>query len=130
VELGWMLSAFEFKKRFFEESDDLEKIKLAIREERVFIWTRKDQENLGLEFLQPILDLPPGHPIQRKPRESGGPGDPEVVIMKYEYEEFGEKSQIYMKAFYSFDGGIDVELEVQSLRKVNRLSFKKGGESG
>jgi hypothetical protein len=121
-----VLSPHEFKKKFFEESSDIEKIKLAIREEKFSIWNRIDQETLGQEFLQPILNLPSNYPVQKKSRQSGGSGDPDVVILKYVYEEFGEKSQIYMKAFYAYDGSIDVELEIQSLKKSSS-NEKKGG---
>jgi hypothetical protein len=123
-----MLSAAEFKQQFFEESSDLKKIKLAIQEKHYSIWTRENPENFGPEFLTPILELPEDYPIERKSRESGGPGDPDVIILKYDYIEFGITTRIYLKGYFRYDGGLDVEFEIQSLKETtSSLKVISGG---
>jgi len=122
-----MLSAAEFKRQFFDESNDLRRIKLSIREEHFSIWTRTNPSNLGPEFLAPILELPDDYPTRRAPRKSGEPGDMDVIILQYEYREFGSVLPIYLKGYFKYDGGLDVEFDIQSLKKDTPLRIVKGG---
>lgn len=106
----------EFTRRFRAAATDLERIKLAVREDRYTIWTRHDKANFPEEYLTPILALPDKHPVTRHARKSGGEGTDYVVELKYDYRGMGRKMPIYMKGYFSKDGHLVIGLEVQSLR--------------
>ena len=107
----------EFTRRFRTASTDLERIKLAISEDRYTIWTRQDKPNFPEEYLLPILSLPAKHRVTRSPRKSGTEGFEYVVQLKYLFRGAGKSIPIYMKGYFSKDGHLVLGLEVQSLRQ-------------
>lgn len=111
------LSDAEFSAKFFAAATVLEKIKLAITEDRFSFWFRPNNPNLPEEYLQAILDLPANHPTKAKPRKSGDVGLPQVYEMTYPYVRMGIVVSIYFKGYFETEGGLVVELRVQSLRK-------------
>ena len=114
---SYVLSDKEFKAEFLTQATDLQKIKLAIRENRYTIIARRDKPNLSYEFLQPVLNLPVQHPVQKKLRESGRRGGPLVLIVRYKYEGMGQELHIYLKGYFAHDRLLNIEFEVQSLRQ-------------
>jgi hypothetical protein len=111
------LSKEEFTKQFRKAHTDLERIKLAIREDRYTIWTRKDKLNFPDEYLLPILSLTAAHKVARKKRISGEEGLEYVVELKYVYYGTGKRIPIYLKGFFSKDGYLILGFEIQSLRR-------------
>ncbi|HLB58486.1 MAG TPA: hypothetical protein VJL87_00180 [Bdellovibrionota bacterium] len=111
------LAQGEFTRQFRMAHTDLERIKLAIREDRYTIWTRRDKPNFPEEYLLPILLLPATHKVIRHKRQSGGEGLEYVVELKYFYNEMGRPVPIYLKGYFSKEGHLMIGLEVQSLRK-------------
>lgn len=111
------LSDQEFSRRFYAESTHLGKIKLAIREGRYTIWTRKDKPNFPEEYLKPILALPENHPVRMKRRESGREGMMHVLELKYDCRLMRRRISLYMKGYFAKDNELVIGLEVQSLRK-------------
>ena len=93
-----------FTRRFRAASTDLERIKLAISEERYTIWTRQDKPNFPQEYLAPILALPAKHRVTRSARKSGSEGFEYVVALKYVFRGAGKSIPIYMKGYFSKDG--------------------------
>lgn len=107
----------DFTRQFRSLSTDLERIKLAIEEDRYTIWTRYDKPNFPEEYLTPILSLPSKHKVTRQPRKSGGEGFDYVVQLKYSYHGSGKAVPIYLKGYFSKNGNLILGIEVQSLRK-------------
>ncbi|OGQ34754.1 MAG: hypothetical protein A3F16_01365 [Deltaproteobacteria bacterium RIFCSPHIGHO2_12_FULL_43_9] len=107
----------EFTKQFRKAHTDLERIKLAIREDRYTIWTRKDKPNFPDEYLLPILSLPDTYKTTRHKRKSGEQGLEYVVELKYTYNGTGRRIPIYLKGFFSKDGHLIIGFEIQSLRR-------------
>lgn len=113
------LSDDEFTKLFHAASTHLEKIQLAIREDRYTIWTRHPA-NFPEEYLRPVLTLPGNTPVTRKaPRRSGGSGLNFVLELKYEYREMGKAVPMYLKGYFEQDsaGKLVIAFAIQSLRK-------------
>ena len=106
----------EFTRQFRLASTDLERIKLAIREGRYTIWTRRDKPNFPEEYLISILSLPDKHKVTRHPRKSGGEGFDYVVEIKYSYRAVGKMLPLFLKGFFSKDGHLVLEFVIQSLR--------------
>ena len=96
---------------------DLARIKLAIRENRYTIWSRRDKPSFTEEYLTPILRLPDNHLVTRRHRKSGGKGTDYVVVLQYDYKGMGRKMALYMKGYFSKSGNLVIGLEVQSLRE-------------
>ena len=96
----------EFTKQFRKAHTDLERIKLAIREDRYTIWTRKDKPT-----------LPDTYKTTRHKRKSGEQGLEYVVELKYTYNGTGRRIPIYLKGFFSKDGHLIIGFEIQSLRR-------------
>src|SRR3989338_7753539 len=111
------LSDSEFSAKFFACSTALEKIRLAIKEERFSFWFRPNNPNLPEEYLVDILGLPANHAVRAKPRKSGDEGLPQVYEMVYPYEQMGISVSIYFKGYFEIEGGLVMELKIQSLRK-------------
>lgn len=111
------LSKEEFTKQFRKAHTDLERIKLAIREDRYTVWTRKDKPNFPDEYLLPILSLPATHKVTRHKRRSGEEGLEYVVELTYIYHGTGKRIPIYLKGFFSKDGYLIIGFEIQSLRR-------------
>ena len=125
-----MLSDEEFKHQFYAASNDMQKIKLAIREKRYSIWNRADRPNLrGSEYLAPVLDLPDSHPVEKRMRQSGGQGGPQVLITKYMFRGMGRSIEIYLKGFFGTDGGLSIRFSIQSLRD-DAEETQEGGHHG
>ena len=112
-----ILTDEQFTRHFRSAATDLERIKLAVRANRYTIWTRGDKPNFPEEYMTPILLLPDKHPVKRSKRKSGGEGYGYVVELKYEYRGTGRRIPVYMKGFFSKEGSLVLQLEVQSLRE-------------
>ena len=106
-----------FSVRFRNASTDLERIKLAIKENRYTIWARSDKPNCSEEYLSPILNLPARHSVKRSPRISVGEGFDYVIELKYLFQMRGKNIPIYLKGYFSKEGHLVIGFEVQSLRR-------------
>lgn len=111
------LSDSEFSAKFFKAATPLEKIKLAIEEGRFSTWDRLNKPNIEDEYLLEVLNLPANHPVKAKPRKSGDTGLPQVYETTYAVNRMGQPVSIYFKGFFETEGGLVLELIVQSLRK-------------
>lgn len=109
----------EFSAQFYAASSLLQKVQLAIRENRYTIWARSNPPNFPDEYLGPILDLPPSTPVIKKERRSGGAGQSYVLELRYLYREMGRPIRVYLKGFFSHTSGgkIVIELMIQSLKE-------------
>lgn len=107
----------EFTQRFRNARSDLERIKLAISQNRYTLWTRRDKPNFPEEYLIPILWLPERHRVTRKRRKSGAEGFEYVVELRYQCRAAGKSIPIYLKGYFSKNGHLVLGLEIQSLRK-------------
>lgn len=113
-----MLSYEEFKKKFLSLSNDMQKIKLAIRERRYAISRRPDKPNLiRTEPLEALLKLPDTYPVEKAPRTSKESGAPQVLVVKYTAKVMGRSLQIYLKAFFKASHRVSLHLKIQSYRK-------------
>lgn len=112
-----LLTDEQFSRQFRLAATDLERIKLAVKANRYTTWTRSDKSNFPEEYMAPILLLPDKHEVKRSKRKSGGEGYDYVVKLKYEYRGMGKLIPIYLKGFFSKEGSLVLQLEVQSLRE-------------
>lgn len=106
----------EFTQQFRKAATDLERIKLAVRDGRYTIWSRRDKPNFPEEYLSPIPSLPEKHPVGRALRKTGGEGMNYVLELKYQYRAAGKVLPVYLKGYFSKSGHLILSFEIQSLR--------------
>ena len=111
-----MLSDDAFKASFFAEPSDLRKMRLCIDENRYTVWPRPEN-NLSFSYLLVIKMLPDNWPVIKRPRQSGGPGNPMVMEIRCNSEHYGTVVPIYLKAFFSTDDIGCPHLMIQSFKK-------------
>ena len=109
----------EFSARVFNASRPLEKIKLAVQEDRFTVLVRNDKPNLPDEFMQAVPSLPDNFRVETEKLKYP---DPRALKQSYElkkvpYGEMGAEFRLYIKGYFRKDGNRIVEFFVVSLRR-------------